>query len=220
MIYHWTVPPLKTKYTCVNGEFRFLKSLWCSSSWRQGDSATISATPFVQLDMGHHQSVLAENKRSHVPLKALMKKRPYFRILLYLRAEGFGMYQSTENISRNLSVMSLNANRWREVVCVKGYWMCIMTWNATAVTECRNAETWKCCCPRLEKTREMSVVMFLMFEVALGLNIGRPLLSSLLYYIVSNWRQQQDLFLTYFLVSVSVTVTADLFTKGLTPKGH
>ena len=114
-------------------------------------------------------------------LKGLMMKSLFFRILLYLRAEGFEMYQPTENQSRNLSVMSLNANRWREVVCVKGYWMCIMaflpTWNATAVTECRNAETWKCCCPRLEKTREMSVVMFLMFEVALGLNIGHPLLS-------------------------------------------
>ena len=57
---------------------------------------------------------------------------------------GFGMYQLAENISRNLSVMSLNSNDWGEVVCVIGHRMYLIaflpTWHPTAVSEFRKRD--------------------------------------------------------------------------------
>ena len=116
----------------------------------------MSATPFLQLDndMGHqflsehicYQSVRAENKRPNLPFEGANEK-PILQnigfLLLYLMAEGLGMYQLAENISRNLSVMSSNSNRLGKLST--GYRESsiafLPTGDATAVgVECRNQD--------------------------------------------------------------------------------
>ena len=75
-------------------------------------------------------------------------------------AKWLGMYQLAENISRNLSVVSLNSG---EVVCVIGYWMYFIAFLPTKGNATAENKTWKkaqCCCPGLEKTRKTSAVSF------------------------------------------------------------
>ena len=90
--------------------FRFLKSLLCSR-WSQGDTTTMSATPFVQLDMGNQFLQWAH------PIFCCRKQEI---TCIFWRgwwkshsSEGLGVYSLVENISRNLSVIFLNSNCWK-----------------------------------------------------------------------------------------------------------